>query len=51
MSHFAVHGYYRINWQGGTPDAFVLWIDALDGWIGEHRARPGERAGAVFFRT
>lgn len=23
------------QWQGGTPDAFGLWIDALDGWIGE----------------
>ena len=81
MSHFAAHGYYRINWQGdvlnivvedlfnregaeqltaeirrlltqrgggawgmlldvrqwqgGTPDAFGLWIEALEGWIGE----------------
>lgn len=23
------------KWQGGTPDAFALWLDSLEGWIRE----------------
>lgn len=25
------------KWQGGTPDAFELWLESIEGWIRQHQ--------------